>query len=234
MGVILPVYNHSQSLPRIVNLIPSVLPVVVVDDGSSPPIPLTSFSRPVWLCRHPENLGKGRALETGICQAAQLGWDYAITLDADGQHPPQLLSSWQHWVEIKGETSPCLFLGVRRGMGKAPWKSQLGLFLANLLFWLVAGVYLPDTQCGLRAYPVSWAVRHFPLSSPGYAWETEILLLALRERLPLWVMPFSPVYPQERVSHYRFWQDSLEIGKLLFRKKLSFLRGSSFDRPPHF
>ena len=86
---VIPVYNHGATVAAVVRSARDLgLPVVVVDDGSTDATGvILGGMRGIHLIRHPVNRGKGAALVTGMTAAASLA-DWAITLDADGQHDP--------------------------------------------------------------------------------------------------------------------------------------------------
>ena len=88
-AIVIPAYNHGRQVPGVAEkTLRLKLPVIVVDDGSmdSTPQVLASLSG-VTVIRHQENQGKGASLFTGFAAALRLA-DWAITIDADGQHNP--------------------------------------------------------------------------------------------------------------------------------------------------
>src|SRR5512136_463830 len=90
-AIIIPVYNHEQRVADVVRRALRLgLPVFVVDDGSTDRT--RECIRPIdgiRVLRHRSNRGKGAALLTGFAAAAGAGADWAVTLDADGQHDPE-------------------------------------------------------------------------------------------------------------------------------------------------
>jgi glycosyltransferase involved in cell wall biosynthesis len=93
-AIVIPTYNHKKHLRRVVeNTLQLGLPVFVVDDGSTDSTPeiLSSISG-LTILRHEKNVGKGAALLTGFGAAAQKA-DWAVTMDADGQHNPEEILS---------------------------------------------------------------------------------------------------------------------------------------------
>ncbi len=89
VSVIIPVYNHQERVAEVIGQVLQLgLPVFVVDDGSTDDTPsVLAALQGITVLRHPVNLGKGAALLTGMAAAAPL-CDWALTLDADGQHLP--------------------------------------------------------------------------------------------------------------------------------------------------
>ncbi len=86
---VIPVYNHADSLASVIDgCIELGLPVIVVDDGSTDGITeiLTRYHN-ITVIRHVRNSGKGEAILSGLKEASKIA-DFAITIDADGQHLP--------------------------------------------------------------------------------------------------------------------------------------------------
>ena len=88
--VIVPTYNNAGTLGNVLQrCLSHGLPVLVVDDGSTDGTPEILARVDVPFVRHPQNLGKGRALKTGFQEARKQGYQYALTIDSDGQHYPE-------------------------------------------------------------------------------------------------------------------------------------------------
>lgn len=62
--------------------------VVVIDDGSKDATGAEARAGGARVIQHPFNLGYGAALQTGYKAALDLGADYVVQMDADGQHDP--------------------------------------------------------------------------------------------------------------------------------------------------
>ena len=90
--VIIPCYNHSDTLGKVLDEIGGKTPVIVVDDGSNPPVSVSLSG--IYLLRNEKNKGKAAALKSGFKLAAELGFTHAITLDSDGQHPPRFIGDF--------------------------------------------------------------------------------------------------------------------------------------------
>ncbi|NIS46630.1 glycosyltransferase, partial [Candidatus Saccharibacteria bacterium] len=74
-GIIIPVYNSDTFLKELLNQIKNIqkksspykLSIIIVDDGSNPPIAKQTIpGLPIEWIRHPQNQGKGAALKTGF------------------------------------------------------------------------------------------------------------------------------------------------------------------------
>jgi acyl carrier protein len=215
---VIPVYNHRAGMRGVMEQVRTVgIPTVIVDDGSTDRIDEDFVdASDVTFIRHPENRGKGAALETGFIAAAKLG-QWAITIDADGQHEP--LEAARVMESVPTGTRP-IVVGQREGMevSAVPWTSRMGRKFSNFWVWLSGGGWLDDTQSGFRVYPLPDILA---ISSTGkrFQYEVEILALARWHRIPVVGTPISVNYRpgKHRVSHFRPWVDFLRNAKVFAR-----------------
>jgi glycosyltransferase involved in cell wall biosynthesis len=187
--------------------------VIVVDDGStdSTPSALASLSG-VTVVHHKENQGKGAALLAGFATAVPFA-DWAITIDADGQHDPEDILSLISPVSVIGaapEGQRPLVIGKRAGMGhgNVPWTSRWGRRFANFWVWISCGRWLSDSQSGFRIYPLPETLR-LGTRARRYQFEVEVLVRAVWQGIPIVETPVRAIYGprEERVSHFRPWLD---------------------------
>lgn len=207
-AIVIPVFNHGK---QVRNLVEKALrigpPVIVVEDGSTDDTPqiLASISG-ITIIHHPENRGKGASLVAGLTQATQVA-DWAITIDADGQHDPEDIPSV---IQAIPEGQRPLVIGKRLGMEQknVPWTSLWGRKFSNFWVWASCGKWLSDSQSGFRLYPLPETL-HLRTRARRYQFEVEILVLAVWGGLPIIEVPVTVHYgpARERVSHFRPWLD---------------------------
>ncbi|MEW6264802.1 MAG: glycosyltransferase family 2 protein [Thermodesulfobacteriota bacterium] len=221
--MIIPAYNHAdQILSVIEKALELGLTVIVVDDGSTDDTPAKlREAQGIQLLTHDRNLGKGAALMTGLIAAAARA-DWAITVDADGQHDPaeaiNLIASVPRGVRP-------IVLGRRLGMkaGKVPWTSRWGRRFSNFWVWVAGGPWLADSQSGFRMYPLPETLDLQPRSL-RFQFEMEILILAAWRGLPVIEAPINVRYdlPGGRVSHFKpgldFWRNTKTILPLIAKR----------------
>jgi glycosyltransferase involved in cell wall biosynthesis len=242
-AVIIPVYNHEQ---RVADVIRDALglgfPVFAVDDGSTDATPdrITGMAG-VTVLRHETNRGKGAAIKTGFDAAAATA-DWAITIDADGQHDPDNASSLINAIPdgVMAVTPRPIVIGRREGMvgDDVPWTSRFGRKFSN--FWVRAsgGPAVTDTQSGFRIYPLPQCANMRVLAN-RFQFEVEILARAGWLGVPVIEAPISVSYTPgtPRISHFRpfvdFWRNSGTFMRLIFqrllvpkyiRKKMSYVK----------
>ena len=207
-AVVIPTYNHGRQLRDVLaKTLRLSFPVFVVDDGSTDSTPqvLASFSQ-VTVLRHDQNLGKGASLLNGFSLALNVA-DYAVTLDADGQHDPDDIPSL---VRAVPDHERALVLGKRSGMEHAsvPWTSRWGRKFSNFWVWASCGKWVADSQSGFRVYPLPETLG-LGARSRRFQFEVEILVRAIWSGIPVLEVPVQAIYgpAQERVSHFRPWMD---------------------------
>ena len=224
-AIVIPAYNHGRQVGGVVEKTLRLgLPVIVVDDGSTDSTPqvLASLSG-VTVIRHKENQGKGASLLTGFAAALQLA-DWAITIDADGQHNPEDILSL---IQAVPEGQRPLVVGKREGMehGNVPWTSRWGRRFSNFWVWASCGRWFSDSQSGFRVYPLPETL-HLGTRARRYQFEVEILVLAVWRGIPIIEVPVHALYGpvEERVSHFRpwldFWRNTRTFARLVAKRVL--------------
>lgn len=88
VAIVIPALNESATIGAVVRSIVPLGIAVVVDDGSSDDTFEEARSAGAEVVRHTVNQGYDGALNSGFQRADDLGCDYVITFDGDGQHDP--------------------------------------------------------------------------------------------------------------------------------------------------
>lgn len=228
---VIPLYNHGATAVSVVEkALELSLPVIVVDDGSTDGggDRLRRFDN-VEVLQHGSNQGKGAALMTGFLRAAETV-DWAITLDADGQHDPGDARNLMQ--AISGAARP-IVVGARQGMSdrNVPWTSAFGRKFSNFWIRLSGGPPVSDTQSGFRIYPLPETVD-MQIKAGGYQFELEVLVKAHRSGFPVIEAPVSVTYAPgaQRVSHFRPFVDFMRNARTFTRLITCRLLGWPFRR----
>ena len=89
--IIIPTYNNEKTIVEVVQrAMEQCRDVIVVNDGSTDATTeLLHAVKGITLVEYDNNKGKGKALQLGFWKALEMGFSYAITLDADNQHYPE-------------------------------------------------------------------------------------------------------------------------------------------------
>jgi glycosyltransferase involved in cell wall biosynthesis len=243
--------NAADNLSRIAVLIPAREPemqllillrellaagfgaVIVLDDGSSSScaevFDAAARIAGVHCLRHAVNLGKGRALKTGINYFLNElpRFTALVTADADGQHT---VADIVHVAQALPAAHGRVVLGSRKFARDVPLRSKLGNLLTRQAFRLATGAKLGDTQTGLRAFPRDLLPELLLLGGEHYEYEMTVLAHLCRSgRRPLEV-PIKTVYLDgNKSSHFDPIRDSMRIYFVLMRFFASSLVASGID-----
>ena len=224
-AIVIPVYNHGPMIEAVINeALKLNLPVIVVDDGSTD----SSSDRiksidGIQFLRHRENRGKGAAIMTGFDRAAEIA-NWAITIDADGQHHPQ---DALNLIRAIPENSRPIVVGMRQGMAgrNVPRTSRFGRKFSNFWVRVSGGPALTDSQSGFRIYPLPESMN-LDIKARRFQFEVEILVRAAWADIPVIEVPVQVSYARGslRISHFRpvvdFMRNTRTFYQLITRRLL--------------
>jgi glycosyltransferase involved in cell wall biosynthesis len=186
LAVIIPALNEEAAVGQVVCAVNEAapgVPVFVIDDRSSDRTAMVAQQAGAEVVRLPVHLGLGGCVQTGYKLALELGYDYVIRVDGDGQHEaldvPRILKALQ-------STGSDVVIGSRfidgKGRGHERQTSgprSIGIVMLRHLLAPITGSPIHDPTSGLigvnrRALEVF--AREFPLAWP------EIGVLAMLRR----------------------------------------------------
>ncbi|PKB15929.1 DUF2062 domain-containing protein [Flavobacterium sp. 5] len=240
--VIIPTYNNHNTLKRVID---SVLlctsNIIIVNDGSTDSTAqiLSTYPNLIQI-HHPKNSGKGTALRNGFKKALELSYDYAITIDSDGQHFASDIPSFLNALETNPDA---LLIGSRNMVQEnVPKKSSFGNKFSNFWFWFETGNKLEDTQSGFRLYPLQRIPVYY--FTTKFEFEIEVIVRSAWKEISVKNIPIQVLYdPKERVSHFRPFKDFTRISilntvlviiTLLYIKPRDFFRKLKKKGPKQF
>jgi len=217
LAVAIPAFEAEATVGRVVRrAIAMGADVIVVDDGSRDGTGDAARACGVPVLTHDVNLGKGRALKTAFDYLFARGYEAVVTIDADGQHPPEempkLLVPWRDGADLVLGTRAHLFAAMgrvrRASNGTSSW-----------LISHVAGATLPDCQTGFRLYRRS-LVEAIGFPEPRFEAESAVLVRAVRKGFRVVGVPVRLDKADGRAtSHYRPVVDSLRIASAVTRAR---------------
>ena len=211
--VIVPTYNNHKTLKKVLDSILGYTSnIIIVNDGSTDDTGEILKSYPqLTQIHHPENLGKGRALRNGFRKAIEMRFEYAITIDSDGQHFASDIPNFI--VEIQNEPNSLLIGSRNMTQENVPKKSSFGNKFSNFWFKFETGIKLDDTQSGFRLYPLQLIPKQFYTNK--FEFEIEVIVRSAWKGIVVKNIPIRILYdPAERVSHFRPFRDFTRISIL--------------------
>ncbi len=215
--VIIPAYQEGHEIARTVRgALKHAKEVLVVDDGSTDKTGEQARAAGASVVRHPENLGKGCALLSGLQYAAGKGYPVAITIDGDGQHDPgeipKLLDALERGADI--------VVGCRMNNPDGmPLERLLTNRFMSAVLSLLARRRIRDTQSGFKAMRVD-RVRRLKFHTRRFDWESELIIKAARGGLRMREVDIKSIYGNHHRSKIAVVSDTYRFLRLVLKNIL--------------
>jgi hypothetical protein len=216
--IVIPVFDESATIGRIVAAARPHGHVVVVDDGSGDDSADVAARAGAEVLRHGRRLGKAQALLSGIAVARRRGAAAVITLDGDGQHDPASIPALLAAAEA---TRRAVIVGNRLdGPGTLPASRRNAICIASFFANWTSGLTVRDSQSGFRVYPLA-LFDEVQTREGGFVFETEILLAAAARGWKVDEVGIAAIPRGGERSRFRPLRDGLAIGSFLTRHVLA-------------
>ncbi len=235
IGIVIPAYNEAGAidtvllqLSRSIQLGGKTFPlyIIVVNDGSTDDtIARVSKHKDVALINHLLNSGAGAATRTGMHYALQIGCDYAITMDADGQHDPADVMRVVR--AIIGARDVDMIIGSRLQQRKGmPWYRVIGNLGLSLITMVLFGVRVSDSQSGLKGMNRK-ALERISFHSDRYAFCSEMIWRAHQEGLRIREIPIKAIYTEYSLKKGQgnVGAGIALVGQLIKHRLMDFIHG---------
>lgn len=191
---VIPFYNERKTISKIINrTLDYVDLIIAVDDGSTDGSgnSIQKNDRIILLTLG-KNCGKGLALKQGFEKSIILNTDYTISLDADFQHPPEiipkLISELEEFDIVIGnrlsdiKTMPLIRIASNK--------------ITSFLLSFKTKMKLIDTQCGFRAFKTG-KLKYILSEFNGYEAESEMLVKAAKRNYKIGFVDIPTIYGSE-------------------------------------
>jgi glycosyltransferase involved in cell wall biosynthesis len=216
--LIVPVFNHENAIVGVIEKLKVFeIPCFLVNDGSSvvcsQVLADCADKESSWLTliTRPVNGGKGAAVIDGFTVAIRQGFDYAIQIDADGQHDtnaiPEFLAASRQYPDA-------MILGQPIYDASVPKNRLYGRKITT--FWIAINTLsfaIADGMCGFRLYPLTAVNRLISNSAIGQRmdFDIDIVVRLYWQGIEAVNLPTAVRYPIDGVSHFKMWRDNLII-----------------------
>ncbi|MFC2101293.1 DUF2062 domain-containing protein [Bacteroidota bacterium] len=214
--VLIPTYNNATTIEDTIKAVLEYCSdIYIINDGSTDDTIslLKKLNTSIKCISYETNKGKGNALAVGFRKVIQDGFEYAITMDSDGQHFAHDLPTFIEKLESEPEA---IIVGARN-MNKEniPGKSSFGHKFSNFWFRFETGIKLPDTQSGYRLYPLK-LLENIRFFTKKFEFEIEVLVRAAWKGIHITSVPVDIFYAskEKRITHFRPFRDFTRVSIL--------------------
>jgi glycosyltransferase involved in cell wall biosynthesis len=167
--------------------------VIVVDDGSTDSTAKVAGLAGATVVRHPQNKGKGAAVQTILAEARKRNPDVLVLLDADAQHDPNEIPALIRPISEGFD----LVIGSREAQeAKTPRYRRIGKEVIFRSSRLASGTNVYDSESGFRALSPK-AINELDLKANGFAVESEMITFAADKKLKITEVPISNIYTKD-------------------------------------
>lgn len=189
--ILIPAFNEAGAIASVVEEVQHVMPgtpVLVVDDASSDGTSDRARSAGADVLRLPSHLGLGGCVQAGYKLAYELGYDYVIRVDGDGQHDPKYIPQL---LKVLRESGCQMVIGSRfyqkNGIYTSPVRA-IGIWVFRLVLRPILGKPVRDPTSGyvgVNREALQVFAASFPLEYP----EIEALVVLQRKRFRFQEVP---------------------------------------------
>lgn len=202
VAIVIPALNEATTIADVVRVAWRHGVPWVVDDGSKDSTAQIALDAGARVVSHAYTQGYDQALNSGFAAAYAGGCDVFVTLDADGQHDPEMLAKFLRFLEEGAE----VVIGVRSDYGR----------IAEHIFACFTRLRygIRDPLCGLKGYRASVYAECGHFDSYGSI-GTELALFAASRGLRLEQVPFKVKKRVDKPRFGRAWRTNLRILRAL-------------------
>lgn len=217
VSVIIPAKNEAEGIGSVIERIHTVMAdlgrryeIIVVDDGSTDATAENAHKAGATVLCHPYNIGNGAAMKTGIRYAKGSA---IVTLDADGQHPPEDIPKLLEMLEKYH-----MVVGARSTGSERSLHRSLANRIYNKFASYVCGRKIDDLTSGFRAVRTGVAKEFVTLLPNTFSYPTTITLATVRSGYSLAYHPIkSPKRDVNSRSKIKLLRDGMRFFLIIFK-----------------
>ncbi len=225
VAVVIPAYNEEKSIAGVVRGVKGLgagYHVIVINDSSRDDTAKNAEAEGAVVIKLPVNLGIGGAVQTGFKYALDHGFDAAVQVDGDGQHPPD---------QIPLLIEPLFANGVDMMVGsrflspgyKTTLMRGIGMRIICLFLRVTTGLRITDATSGFRAVnrrTMDFFARTYPQDYP----EPESLLMAFLHGFKVAEVPVRMNYREHGNSSITPFRAAYYMAKVLLAMFIDLFR----------
>ena len=229
-AVLIPSYKPDHKLIAYVATLrkAGLQKIVIVDDGSGTEYRTVFDAIPqddtVQIIHYEPNCGKGVALKRGLAylQDECPQCRFIVTADSDGQHTVTDVLRMSESLHQDGDG---LLLGSRNfSEGHVPFKSRMGNRITSMVFRVLYGQWVSDTQTGLRGFSRELLPHMLQARGDRYEYEMNVLIVCAASKIKIRALPIETVYENNNEgSHFRAVRDSARIYGVILSSFVRFM-----------
>jgi glycosyltransferase involved in cell wall biosynthesis len=217
--VIIPCYNEAVNIPALqrdllnTNIAGcTIFPLFINDASTDRTLEVLRLTGASFL-DNPVNLGIGGTVQAGFIYAQENGFDYAVQMDGDGQHPPTELIKLLEPL-IAGVADVAIGSRFLENTGyRSTLFRRVGIKSFLWLNKMLVGINIQDTTSGYRAFnrkAIGHLVHYYPDEYP----EPEAIVYLVHKKMRLLEVPVIMIERQGGISSIRTFSSLYYMAKV--------------------
>jgi dolichol-phosphate mannosyltransferase len=195
--IAIPTYNESRQVNSVIDQVtPYAKDILIIDDGSRDDTPAILAARnDIRILRHETNKGYGQSLIDAFTYAEREGFDWVITMDADGQHEAESIPDFveaiksDDWDLISGSR----YLAALSNDDLPPIERRNINHRVTTILNNEFGMELTDSFCGFKAHRVKSMLK-LDLTETGYAFPLQLWPRVWEQGVRMKEIPVRRIY----------------------------------------
>ena len=171
--IIIPALNEEKMIEKIIQKVKIFGDVLVVDDGSKDNTKYIAIKNRALVISHNNNLGYDKAINSGLNFFIKKKYKYVITIDADGQLPPDYIKLFKKKLQSKSD----IVCGVRSRVDRIGEK--IFIFFSKIIW------NLQDPLCGMKGYSFNYVKKFFNNNNFFNYISTELLIKGKKRKIKI-------------------------------------------------
>ncbi len=224
LAIVIPAHNEESTIGAVLKSLPrkikgvDEITSIVVDDGSDDNTYEIAKRQANYVIKHAINLGQGAAFSTSFKLVDKLRCDLAVTFDADGQHDPgDIERVIQPILGSRADVVNGSRMFNTKGM---PTFKVFGNWFMNFITFLIYGVWVSDSQSGMRAFSKK-ALDKIKIATSGHEVCSEIIGEAKYKKLRIVEVPIKTIYTDYSKRKGQNWLNGVNILTKLITVRLA-------------
>jgi len=216
--VIIPAFNEAKNIAQVIDNLKknNFENIIVINDNSSDETESIALKKNVTVLNHKINLGMGAATQTGIEFALKKKFQFFLTIDADGQQSVVDLKK----ILISLQKYNCVIGSRFLQKNKIPFFRRIANKIANILTGCFFGVWVTDSQSGLRGFTRKVA-KKLNLYGGGFEFCSDFIREVNALNFKIHEVPISVVYTKTLLKKGQHFAEGLKTFGKLFLKAIT-------------
>lgn len=189
--IIIPAYNVAEQLEIVLyNLKEYKTHCLFVNDGSTDNTSEKIKREGFDTINLPYNSGVSKAVLAGLIYSLENNYQYAVLMDADGQHNPCDISKFINALN----KYDVVFANRFDSTALVPSCKMAANGFASAMYKAISGEFIPDVSCGFKAFKISRDLVSYLNASEGYSVVYRLVNYTILNNMSTFFVPINAIY----------------------------------------